>query len=197
MGTMVALQQAIARCQKGSRRQRKLYRQLARLQHRERVCRRNDDHRVTADVVRRFGRIAVEKLNIRSMTRSAAGTMDEPGTGVAAKSGLNREILSQSWGRIREQLRYKAEWAGREFVEVDPMYTSKLCSRCGLEGERDSKTFRCVTCGLLWDADLNAAVNVLRRAFGPTGGYVRREPAGNSPVQALLMPAETQPDPLT
>ena len=187
------IQQAIARCQKGSRRQRKLRRRLARIQRQDRVRNRNECHRITTDVVHRFGRIAVEKLAIKNMTRSAAGTIEEPGTNVAAKSGLNREILVNTWGLIRQQLRYKAEWAGREFVEVDPAYTSRICSRCGLEGERDGKDFKCATCGLQWDSDLNAAVNILRRAFGPTGGYVRRNPAGNLPEQALLMPAETQP----
>ena len=133
------------------------------------------------------GALLWEKLNIRGMTRSASGTVDDPGTNVAAKSGLNREILAQGWGHVREQLRYKAAWAGREFVEVDPKYTSRLCSRCGLGGERSGKEFSCRNCGFLWDADLNAAVNVLWRAFGsggpPVGGY-----AGAGAVQPFLIP---------
>ena len=114
------LQQRIARCRKGSNRRRKLVQQLARLRRREAVRNRNECHRITTDIIRRFGRIAVEKLTIPKMTRSAAGTVEEPGTNVAAKSGLNREILAQTWGLIIQQLRYKAEWAGRELVEVAP-----------------------------------------------------------------------------
>ncbi len=191
----LALEQAIARCLKRSRRQRKLYRQLARLRHSERIRNRNECHRITTDIVRRFGRIAMEKLAVQRMLKSAKGTIENPGVNVAAKAGLNRSIQAQSWGLIRQQLSYKAEWAGREFVEVDPRYTSRLCSRCGLEGERKGKAFTCPTCGLQWDVDLNAAVNILRRAFGPTGGYVRRgSPGGDLPEQAYLMPAETQPD---
>ena len=186
------IQQTIARCKKGSRRQRKLYRQLARLQHRVAIVNRNECHRTTTAVIRQFGRIAVEKLNIPGMTRSAAGTVDEPGRQVAAKSGLNREILTQTWGKLREQLRYKATWADREFVEVDPSYTSRICSRCELEGERNGKDFTCSNCNLSWDADLNAAVNILLRAFGPE---VRRNTADNPQWQPLLMPAETKPIP--
>ena len=165
---------------------------LARESFRNQLRNRNAMHRMTTDIVRRYGRIAVEKLNIRNMTRSAAGTVEEPGVNVAQKRGLDREIMTQTWGLIREQLRYKAEWAGREFVEVDPKFTSQLCSRCGLQGKRDGKDFSCGNCGLKYDADQNAAVNVLRRAFGPTGGYVRRQQAGDLPVQAVLLPAEIQ-----
>lgn len=49
----------------------------------------------------------------RRVARSAAGTVDEPGRGVSAKRGLNRSILEQTWGLIRSQLIYKAEWTGR------------------------------------------------------------------------------------
>ena len=86
---------------------------------------------------------------------------------------------------------------GYRKLEVDPKHTSLLCSRCGVKGQRHSKSFHCNTCSLQWDADLNAAVNILRRAFGPSKNYSLPSPAGNPPGQALLMPAETQPCLLT
>ena len=108
------------------------------------------------------------------MTRSASGTMGEPGVNVAAKSGLNREILAQTWGLIRQQLRYKAAWAGRRFVEVDPKHTSQTCSRCGtIDPEaRRGKMFRCGLCGHALNADHNAAINILRKSLEmvPAGG---------------------------
>lgn len=183
---VVALQQSVSRKQKGSNSRRKVVKTLARARFRERIRNRNECHRITTDIVRRFGHIAVEALTISNMVRSAKGTIAQPGVNVAAKSGLNREIQTQTWGLIREQLRYKAAWAGREFVEVDPKYTSQLCSRCGLNGERKDKRFSCANCGLRWDADNNAAVNVMQRAFGPT---VRRPQAGNAPGQVALLPA--------
>ena len=88
---------------------KKRVRQLERLRYRERVRNRNACHRATTRIVRSHGLIAVEKLNVKGMT-----TKD------LKKKGLNREILTQSWGLLRNQLQYKAEWAGREFVEVDP-----------------------------------------------------------------------------
>ncbi len=81
----LALEQAIARCLKGSRRQRKLYRQLARLRHSERIRNRNECHRITTDIVRRFGRIAVEKLAVQRMMKSAKGTIENPGVNLKLK----------------------------------------------------------------------------------------------------------------
>jgi putative transposase len=61
------------------------------------------------------------------MTRSAAGTLDEPGKNVAAKSGLNRSILAQGWGLFAQRLQDKAP--GR-VEKIHPAYTSQTCSQC-------------------------------------------------------------------
>ena len=55
----------------------------------------------------------VEDLPDKNMSRSPKGTVENPGTKFRIKSGLNREITIQAWGILREQLRYKAEWAGK------------------------------------------------------------------------------------
>ena len=163
-------QQRLARCQRGSRERRKRARILANAHSRAKISNRNECHRITTNIIQRFGHIGIEALQIRNMTRSAKGTAEEPGKNVAAKSGLNREILTQTWGLIRQQLSYKAEWAGRQFVEVDPKYTSQACSRCGVidaasRDKKDRKNFTCRSCGHQQDADVNAAINILRRSL--------------------------------
>ena len=161
------LQRRISRCRRGSNNRRKLVGQFARLRHREQVRNRNECHRVTTDLIREYGLIAVEDLSIRNMTRSEGGTVEEPGTNVKAKSGLNRSILDQSWGVLVAQLTYKAGWYGRTVVGVDPRGTSQTCSRCGHRGaaNRRGRRFACVNCGLRMDADHNAAINILDRAM--------------------------------
>lgn len=84
------------------------------------VANRNACHCLTTDLVRRFGMIAVEKLTIANLTRSAKGTVEDPGTQVTQKVGLNRLIQEQTWSLIRDQLRYKAAWAGRQVAAVNP-----------------------------------------------------------------------------
>ena len=172
--TVTDIQRRIERCKKGSGNQRKLYRQLARLRHRESVRNRNECHRITTELVRHHDFIAVEDLRIDDMTRSARGTAERPGRNVSAKSGLNRNIIEQSWGIIAAQLQYKTQWYGREFVKVDSKYTSQMCSGCGVVASenRQDKLYNCGICGLGMDADTNAAINILRRGLSSTGAGI-------------------------
>ena len=164
----IELHQLVSNAIKGSNNRKKKVSMLAR--ECERNARRNLQfcHEITTQLVRDFGRIAVEDINISKMIKN--------------REKNNRNLMEQTWGIIRSQLQYKAEWAGREFVKVDPKFTSQICHKCGLIGIRDNEKFTCYTCMLDTDADYNASINILRRAFGPIGGYVRY-PAGNSPEQ--------------
>lgn len=101
------------------------------------------------------------------MSASAKGTIEEPGTNVAAKSGLNRRILDQGWGEFRRQLGYKLMWNGGTLLLIDPRNTSRTCNACGHVSAENRKTqavFACVECGHAANADTNAAKNILGRA---------------------------------
>ena len=174
-------QRRLSRCKKGGQRWRKRRAILANQQHRERVRNRNACHEITTDLVRRFGLIAVEDLAIRNMTRSAKGTMEQPGKNVAQKTGLNRSISEQTWGLIRQQLTCKAEWAGRELVVVDPKFTSQRCSGCGVvaAAQRTRKRYDCAGCRTSEDADVNAARNILHRALAGRRWPENRLPAAS------------------
>lgn len=164
----IELQRRIARCRKNSGNRRKLRTQLARLNFRQKLINRNECHRITTALIRRYGFIAAEDLPIPNMTKSARGTVEKPGTNVRAKSGLNRSILEQTWGLILGQLEYKADWYGRTLVKVDPKRTSQTCSECGTMNadHRRAKRYDCGVCGLSMDADTNAARNILARGVG-------------------------------
>ena len=164
---LLRAQRRLSRCKKGGHRWRKRRAVMANQQHRERVRNQNVCHQITTDLVRRFGLLAIEDLAIGNMTRSAKGTMEQPGKNVAQKSGLNRSIAEQTWGLIRQQLTYKAAWAGRELFVVDPKFTSQRCSACGVVSavQRKGKRYECAECGMIEDADVNAARNILHRAL--------------------------------
>lgn len=51
--------------------------------------------------------IVIEDLKVSNMSRSAAGTVSQPGHNIRTKSGLNRSILDQGWYEMRCQLEYK------------------------------------------------------------------------------------------
>jgi len=108
--------------------------------------------------------IVVEDLKIANMSRSARGTIENPGKQVKAKSGLNKSILDQGWGEFKRQLNYKLEWQGGTFVKVNPRYTSQRCSDCGFvskDNRLSQSVFRCINCSHAEHADTNAAKNIL------------------------------------
>jgi putative transposase len=93
-----------------SNRERRAYEQIAALRSRQ-VRRRNDWlHKKTTGLARHHGLIVVENLQIKNMTRSARGTIKEPGINVRAKSGLNRSILGMAWSKAERMLAYKCHW---------------------------------------------------------------------------------------
>ena len=113
--------------------------------------------------------IVMEDLKIRNMSKSASGTIEEPGRKVAQKSGLNRSILDQGWGEFRRQLEYKQGWRGGMVVYVDPKYTSQTCPICGHQAKENRLTqeeFRCLECFFEDNADSVASQNILSRGLG-------------------------------
>ncbi|WTW24002.1 transposase [Streptomyces sp. NBC_00019] len=109
------------------------------------------------------------------MTRSARGTLAEPGTKVAQKAGLNRSILAQGWGLLRQRTGHKAP--GR-VEDVPAPFTSLRCSACGWIEKKSRKSqadFVCVSCGFTCNADENASINI---AAGQGGILRPRRSAG-------------------
>jgi len=77
---------------------------------------------------------------------------------------------------------YKAAWAGRTIVKVDPRYTSQACSGCGTIRKKElSVRWHSCECGCELDRDTNAAVNILCK--GKQHLLVWKEPTGK-PVEA-------------
>ncbi|NYJ33358.1 RNA-guided endonuclease InsQ/TnpB family protein [Nocardiopsis aegyptia] len=126
-------------------------------------------------LARSFDTIRFEKLHIKHMTRSARGTVDEPGKQVSQKTGLNRAILAQGWGLLRQRTEDKAP--GR-VEDVPTAYTSLRCSDCHWIDKNSRKSqarFVCSNCGFTCNADLNASNNV---AAGQGGNSRPRHSAG-------------------
>ena len=141
-------------------------RKIAKLKNKQMKCRNELHHEITNEITNNYGKIAVEDLQIKNMTAKASGTVEDPGSNVAQKAGLNRVILERGWGNFFRQLEYKSTWKGGELVKVDPKYTSQQCSQCGHTSSENRKVqdkFSCVECGHSENADINAAKNILQR----------------------------------
>jgi len=76
---------------------------------------------------------------------------------------LNKSIADVAWSQLAQFTAYKAEDAGRLFLQVDPRNTSKKCSRCSSLVPKDLsvRVHNCPHCGLILDRDHNAAINIL------------------------------------
>ncbi len=129
----------------------------ARLAERE----RHSVHRLAHDIIAFCLRngvdgIAVELLRIQNMVRNPK---------------LADRIQQQRWGMLLRLLEIKAARAGIAYAQVDPRNTSLDCSRCRHRKPKRElplsvRVYACGNCGLRIDRDVNAAINVLVRAFG-------------------------------
>ncbi|WP_261557291.1 RNA-guided endonuclease InsQ/TnpB family protein [Frankia tisae] len=157
---LVRLQRRLARARRGSHRRARLVGQIARVKARE-VDRRKDwVEKTSTDLARRYDLIRAEALPVGAMTRSARGTVAEPGRNVRQKAGLNRSILAHGWGLLVRRLEQKAP--GR-VEKINPAYTSQTCNTCGIrdrEARESQAVFRCRACGQQVNADVNAARNI-------------------------------------
>lgn len=120
-------------------------------------------HKITSSIAKSHGIVVLEDLKIKNMTASASGTIAKPGRKVAQKRGLNRAILQQGWSEFERQLSYKLAWSGGELRKVPAHFTSQACSCCGhvSSKNRNKERFKCVSCGHVDHADVNAAKNIL------------------------------------
>jgi putative transposase len=113
------------------------------------------------------GAIAVERLN-----------------GIRARTGARGRKAryhhgTWAYARFLDILRYKAEGAGLEVIEVDPANTSRACNNCGRvdKASRKGLSFSCTQCGYSLHADLSAARNLRQRAI-----VGRQAPAHDGPA---------------
>src|SRR5262249_16310094 len=78
--------------------------------------RNNVCHQESRKLVKRCDVIAIEDLSVNQMVHNHC---------------LAKSIQDAAWSQFTAHLAYKAAYAGRQFVAVNPAYTSQDCSQCG------------------------------------------------------------------
>jgi putative transposase len=176
------LERKLARAKKGSARRGRVKLSLARLRARETDRRKDWAEKASTGIARRFDLIRVEDLRIKNMTRSARGTLENPGRSIRQKAGLNRGILRSGWGLLERRLQDKAP--GR-VEKISPAFTSQRCSACGQvdpKSRESQAVFRCTACGYACHADVNAAINIAAgHAVTARGGDGATRPVNREP----------------
>ncbi len=154
------LQRSVSRKKKGSNNRKKAVLLLGKEWQRVADKERDYLHRLSAEIVKMYDFIVVEKLKTKNMLRNG---------------NLARSIQEQTWGKFITLLNEKAESAGVIVVAVNPEGTSQECSSCGAVVKKDLSTrvHRC-NCGLVLDRDVNAAINILHRGISVAGGRLKQ-----------------------
>jgi putative transposase len=146
----------LAREAKGTPKRRQRRKVVARVHERTRWKRQDFAHQHSRRIVNRFGFIAVEDLSVNRMVHNHC---------------LAKSISDAAWAAFAALLSFKAGWAGRTFIAVNPAYTSQACSQCGHRQKMPlaDRVYRCPCCGLERDRDHNASLNILTRGLLAVG----------------------------
>jgi len=161
-------QRAMSRKVKFSNNWKKAKARITKLHQKIGNVRRDYLHKATTTISQHHAMVCIEDLQVRNMSKSAVGTIDQPGRNVRAKSGLNKAILDQGWFEFRRQLEYKLQWQGGFLVPVPPQNMSRTCPSCGhvsADNRQTQARFVCVECGFEENADLVGAINILSRGM--------------------------------
>lgn len=112
--------------------------------------------------------------NLKNIRKQRADTKDPKKLARARSLGrkTNQKFHSWSFKQFTDTLQYKLRLKGIQLVSVNEKSTSKTCSRCGTVRKRNRKTrglYICNKCGYKINADVNGAVNILKKYLQPSG----------------------------
>ncbi|WP_210499361.1 RNA-guided endonuclease InsQ/TnpB family protein [Vibrio crassostreae] len=161
-------QKKLSRMELGSNNWMKQKRKVSRIHQKIANIRKDYQHKATTEISKKHAMVICEALKVKNMSKSAKGDSENHGKNVAAKSGLNKSILDEGWGELRRQLKYKMEWSGGFYDEVNPVNSSRECPICGhisAEHRTEQAHFECVNCNHAENADKHASKVILQRGL--------------------------------
>ena len=143
-------QRRLAKKKLGSKNRLKAKRKVARIHAKIADCRSDNLHKLSRKLINENQVVCAENLAVKNMIKNPT---------------LAKHIADASWGEFTRQLAYKANWAGRTYVEIGRFFPStKQCSGCGFVVNRlplAVRVWECPECKAIHDRDVNAARNIL------------------------------------
>jgi len=145
-------QRRLGRCQKDSINREKQRIVVARQYERVKNRREDFQHKLARHYVNGYDLVVTERLSINKMIKDYryAGS-----------------ISDAAWKSLNHKIAYKAENAGKLFVQVNPRNTSQLCSKCGVIVPKTlaQRVHRCPNCGIILGRDYNSSLVILERGL--------------------------------
>ena len=155
-GKLALFQILLSKKRKGSKNRQKARLKVARVHEKVANCRHDFLHKAANALLSRYSLIALEELHSQELS----------------SKGHGKGIYDAAWKMFANILAYKAGSAGCRLVFVNPENTSKECSACGAFVQKTlwDRQHNCPNCGLVVNRDLNASINILKRATAGIAG---------------------------
>lgn len=130
------------------------YKRAKRLSNRETNIMKNINHQISKKII-----------NYCLENKSALVLENLKGIRKQRSKGKRLNVMLHSWSfyQLESFLTYKALRYGVSIIKIDPHYTSQQCSKCGMIGIRNKKSFSCSNCKHNDHSDINAAFCIARR----------------------------------
>lgn len=142
-------QKLLSRKTKGSKNRSKTRKAVAKVHQKITRCREDFLHKLSRNLVDENQVIVVENLAVRNMVKNHC---------------LAKSISDAGWGQFCTMLKYKCEWEGKVYIEVDRFFpSSKTCNNClhrVKEMPLKVRSWTCPKCQTIHDRDINAACNI-------------------------------------
>lgn len=143
------LSRSLNRKKKGSKSRDRARLRVSKMHEKLANTRRDFLHKQSTKLIQEFDTIVVEDLIVKNMIKFGY---------------LSKHIADVSWSEFFNQLEYKSNWNGNDFLKINPRFTSQKCSGCGVIDKKsriNQSDFVCTSCGMISNADINASNNIL------------------------------------
>lgn len=162
------IQRAVSRKQRIAKRERRNFRKskryqsnrirLAKMQQHIKDARKDFANQLSKDIIKNHDFVVTERLQSRNLLKNHA---------------LAQSVQDVGWRQFISDLNYKAELYHKVSIQVDPRYTTQMCSNCsfrmGTCGTHkltlEDRKWTCPCCGTEHKRDYNASLNILARGI--------------------------------
>ncbi|WP_421078608.1 transposase [Methanothermococcus sp. Ax23] len=122
----------------------------------------------TKDYLHKVSKMIVEFAVDNKVSRIVIGELNKGISSIDIGRKNNEKIHKIPFGRLVSMIQYKAEEKGLTVEQVNEAYTSQTCSNCGVVKKSNRKyrgLYVCSECGMVLNADVNGALNILKKVF--------------------------------
>lgn len=111
--------------------------------------RRDYLHKLSTEIANRYDAVCVEDLDMRAQSNKGFGN--------------GKATMDNGYGMFLNMLAYKLAERGKQLIKINRWYpSSQICHCCGHRQPMPLKirTYQCLECGMVFDRDWNAAINI-------------------------------------